>query len=210
MARKNPEPYVLQPGEGAAMWGADGALTLFKATGDLTGERLAIIEDQAPRVLRAGGRAGDRDRGRPVGSRACRDVRPRSGRGAARVSRCLGDGAVPDHHHTPSRALLRGDEHAGDVARDARVRPDGHGEDRDRVRGVRRRDPGAAALRVMSSRQARPRRTSQSMPSMVWASTASAAPVVSMAGMSWRSIGKSCSGSSSSSSWSTGTQSSAR
>lgn len=46
---KNPRPYVLKPGEGKAMWGGDGALTLFKASGELTGERLAIIEDVAPR-----------------------------------------------------------------------------------------------------------------------------------------------------------------
>jgi quercetin dioxygenase-like cupin family protein len=44
-----PRPYVLKPGEGQAMWGADGASTLFKATGELTGDRLAIIEDKAPR-----------------------------------------------------------------------------------------------------------------------------------------------------------------
>ena len=41
-------PYVLFPGEGRAMWGADGALTHIKASGNLTGERLAIIEDRAP------------------------------------------------------------------------------------------------------------------------------------------------------------------
>lgn len=46
---KSTTPYVLKPGEGKAMWGGDGALTLFKASGDVTGERLAIIEDQAPR-----------------------------------------------------------------------------------------------------------------------------------------------------------------
>jgi quercetin dioxygenase-like cupin family protein len=49
MAEKNPEPYVLLPGEGDAMWGGDGALTLFKATGERTGERFAMIEDQAAR-----------------------------------------------------------------------------------------------------------------------------------------------------------------
>lgn len=49
MPERIPAPYALLPGEGTAMWGADGALTLFKATGELTGERLAIIEDQALR-----------------------------------------------------------------------------------------------------------------------------------------------------------------
>lgn len=49
MVEKVPGPYVLLPGEGQAMWGADGALTLYKATGELTGERFALIEDRAPR-----------------------------------------------------------------------------------------------------------------------------------------------------------------
>lgn len=48
MMRDVPEPYVLLPGEGTAMWGADGALTLFKATGEGTGDRFALIEDTAP------------------------------------------------------------------------------------------------------------------------------------------------------------------
>ncbi len=42
-------PYALAPGEGEARWGVDGALTTIKASDDLTGGRIAVIEDVAPR-----------------------------------------------------------------------------------------------------------------------------------------------------------------
>ncbi len=41
--------YALGPEEGEALWGADGALTTVKATGEQTGGRFAIIEDVAPK-----------------------------------------------------------------------------------------------------------------------------------------------------------------
>ncbi len=44
-----PTPYSLDPNEGEARWGVDGALTTVKATGETTGGRLAVIEDVAPR-----------------------------------------------------------------------------------------------------------------------------------------------------------------
>lgn len=45
---RSPTPYVLGPDGGEPRW-SFGTLTVVKATGALTGERVAVIEDHAPR-----------------------------------------------------------------------------------------------------------------------------------------------------------------
>jgi quercetin dioxygenase-like cupin family protein len=43
------DAYVLQPDEGEARWSVEGALTRVLAMGEMTGERLALVEDRGSR-----------------------------------------------------------------------------------------------------------------------------------------------------------------